>query len=123
MKILVTGGTGFIGSHTIVELIAAGHEVAALDNLCNSSREVLGRIEKITGRQVPFCEADIRDREALEKLFSAERFDCCIHFAGLKAVGESVKDPWKYYENNVSGTLVLLDVMRRHGCKNIVFSS
>ena len=123
MNILVTGGVGFIGSHTIVELIAAGHGVTALDNLSNSSRKVLGRIERITGRSVPFREADIRDREALEKVFSSEHFDCCIHFAGLKAVGESVKKPWEYYENNVGGTLVLLDVMRRHGCKNIIFSS
>ena len=123
MNILVTGGTGYIGSHTVIELLSAGHSVAVVDNLSNSSRVSLRRVEAITGQAVPFYEADIRDREALESVFAAQRFDCCIHFAGLKAVGESVSKPWEYYENNVVGTLTLLDVMRRHGCKNIVFSS
>jgi len=123
MKILVTGGTGYIGSHTVVELLAAGHEVSVLDNLCNSSEEALRRIEALTGRKIPFYPADMRDREALEQIFSSQTFDCCMHFAGLKAVGESVRKPWEYYENNIGGTLVLTDVMRRHGCKNIVFSS
>ena len=123
MKILVTGGAGFIGSHTIVELISAGHEVTAVDNLCNSSPAALERVEAITGTKVPFYRADIRDAEALRKVCREQRFDACIHFAGLKAVGESVAKPWEYYENNVSGTLTLLDVLREQGCKNIVFSS
>ena len=123
MNILVTGGTGYIGSHTVIELLGAGHSVAVVDNLSNSSPESLRRVETITGRPVPFYEADIRDREALEAVFAKQRFDCCIHFAGLKAVGESVQKPWEYYENNVVGTLTLVDVMRRHDCKNIIFSS
>ena len=123
MKILVTGGAGYIGSHTIVELLAAGFEVTAVDDLRNSSEEALRRVERITGQTVPFYRADIRDRVALERVFSERSFDCCIHFAGLKAVGESVRRPWEYYENNIYGTLMLTDVMRRHGCKNIVFSS
>ena len=122
-RILVTGGAGYIGSHTVVELLNAGCEPVILDNLYNASEKVLGRIERITGTAVPFYKADIRDREALEAVFSRESFDACIHFAGLKAVGESVRMPWEYYENNISGTLVLLDVMRRHGVKNIIFSS
>lgn len=123
MNILVTGGTGYIGSHTVIELLTAGHTVAVVDNLSNSSRVSLRRVEAITGQTVPFFEADIRDREALETVFTAQSFDCCIHFAGLKAVGESVSKPWEYYENNLGGTLTLVDVMRRHGCKNIIFSS
>ena len=123
MNILVTGGAGYIGSHTLVELLAAGHDAVVVDNLSNSSREALARVEKISGRKVPFFEADIRDREGLEKVFEGRSFDCCIHFAGLKAVGESVVKPWEYYENNIYGTLVLTDVMRKHGCKNIIFSS
>ena len=123
MNILVTGGTGYIGSHTVIELLGAGHSVAVVDNLSNSSPESLRRVETITGRPVPFYEADIRDREALEAVFAEQRFDCCIHFAGLKAVGESVQKPWEYYENNIGGTLSLVDVMRRHDCKNIIFSS
>ena len=123
MNILVTGGAGFIGSHTIVELIAAGHEVTAVDNLCNSSPEALKRVGTITGTEVPFYHADIRDAEALRKVCQAQRFDACIHFAGLKAVGESVAKPWEYYDNNVSGTLTLIDVLREQGCKNIIFSS
>ena len=123
MKILVTGGAGYIGTHTIIELMAAGHEAVALDNLCNAHREALERAARIAGKPIPFYQADIRDRDALEKVFSEHTFDCCIHFAGLKAVGESVIKPWEYYDNNVCGTLVLTDVMRRHGCKNIIFSS
>ncbi len=123
MKILVTGGAGFIGSHTLVELYAAGHETVVIDNLCNACRESLTRVEELVGRPVPFYETDIRDREALERVMERHHFDACIHFAGLKAVGESVEKPWEYYENNLCGTLVLLDVMRRHGCKNIIFSS
>ncbi len=123
MSILVTGGVGFIGSHTVVELQNAGYDVVVLDNLCNSNKKVLKRIEAITGKPVPFYEADIRDRKALEDIFAKEKIDSCIHFAGLKAVGESVEKPLEYYDNNIAGTLVLLDVMRKHGCKNIIFSS
>ncbi len=123
MHILVTGGAGYIGSHTIVELLNAGHSVVAIDNLANSSPEAIRRVEEITGQPVPFVDCDIRDREGLERVFDENCFDCCIHFAGLKAVGESVVKPWEYYENNVAGTLVLVDVMRKRGCKNIIFSS
>ena len=123
MKILVTGGAGYIGSHTIVELIAAGHEPVIVDNLCNSSKEVLGRLKTITGVDVPFYLADIRDEKALTAVFEKEDFDACIHFAGLKAVGESVEKPWEYYENNIGGTLKLLDVMKKFNVKNIIFSS
>ncbi len=123
MSILVTGGAGYIGSHTVVELLDAGYEVVVLDNLVNSSRESLKRVEDITGKKVTFYEADIRDKEALCNIFDKENIECCIHFAGLKAVGESVAKPMLYYENNISGTLVLLGVMADHNVKNIVFSS
>lgn len=123
MHILVTGGAGYIGSHTVIELLNAGHSVAVVDNLVNSSRLAMQRVEKITGRQIPFYETDIRDREGLRKIFAEHSFDCCIHFAGLKAVGESVQKPLEYYDNNISGTLVLLEEMRNAGCKNIIFSS
>ncbi len=123
MKILGTGGAGYIGSHTVVELQQAGYEVVVLDNLCNSSEKSLNRVEKITGKEVPFYKADILDRDALEKIFTEEKIDAVIHFAGLKAVGESVQKPWEYYENNIAGTLTLVDVMRKHGVKNIIFSS
>lgn len=123
MSILITGGVGFIGSHTVIELQNNGYDVVVLDNLSNSKEKVLERIEAITGKKVPFYKADIRDREALENIFKNEKIDSCIHFAGLKAVGESVEKPLEYYENNISGTLVLLDVMRKNGCKNIIFSS
>lgn len=123
MNILVTGGAGYIGSHTIIELQNAGHSVVVIDNLVNSSRESLKRVQKITGHDVPFYKTDIRDWYGLEKVFSRYSFDCCIHFAGLKAVGESIVKPWEYYANNIGGTLMLIDVMQRHGCKNIVFSS
>lgn len=123
MKIMVTGGAGFIGSHTVIELLNAGHSVVVVDNLINSCELSLQRVEEIADKKVPFYKADIRDRAALEKIFAEHSFDCCIHFAGLKAVGESVQKPWEYYDNNIGGTLVLLDVMRKHGCKNIIFSS
>ncbi|MBQ6363473.1 MAG: UDP-glucose 4-epimerase GalE [Lachnospiraceae bacterium] len=123
MKILVTGGAGFIGSHTVVELQSAGYEVAVVDNLYNASPKVIGRLEAITGKKVPFYKVDIRDREGLTEVFEQEKPDAVIHFAGLKAVGESVRKPWEYYENNIGGTLVLTDVMRKCGCKNIIFSS
>ena len=123
MSILVTGGAGYIGSHTCVELLNAGYEVVVVDNLSNSSEKSLERVEKITGKPVKFYKADILDREALTEIFEKEEIDSCIHFAGLKAVGESVAKPWEYYENNIAGTLTLVDVMRKHGVKNIIFSS
>ena len=123
MSILVTGGAGYIGSHTVVELQNAGYDVVICDNLSNASEKVIGRIEALTGKTVPFYKTDIRDREGLTKIFENEKIDACIHFAGLKAVGESVAKPWEYYENNISGTLVLVDVMRKFGVKNIIFSS
>ena len=123
MSILVTGGAGFIGSHTVIELQNAGYDVVVLDNLSNSSPKCLERVEQITGKKVPFYKADIRDRDALEEIFAKEQIDSCIHFAGLKAVGESVQKPWEYYDNNITGTLVLVDVMRKHNAKNIIFSS
>ena len=123
MNILVTGGAGFIGSHTLIELMTEGHSVVVVDNLSNANLESLRRVESITGQGVPFYKVDIRDREGLSRVFALHNFDCCIHFAGLKAVGESVEKPWEYYENNIGGTLVLLDVMRKHGCKSIIFSS
>ena len=123
MKILTTGGAGFIGSHTCVELLNSGYDVVVVDNLCNSKEESIRRIEQITGKQVSFYKADLLDREALEHIFDCEPIDAVIHFAGLKAVGESVQKPLEYYHNNLTGTLVLCDVMRRHGVKRIVFSS
>lgn len=124
MNILVTGGAGFIGSHTIIELYKAGHTVVVVDNLSNSSKESLRRVAELAGvEKIPFYPVDIRDREGLNKVMESHTFDACIHFAGLKAVGESVEKPWEYYENNINGTLVLLDVMRKHNCKNIIFSS
>ena len=123
MAILVTGGAGYIGSHTVVELQEAGYDVVVIDNLSNSSEKSLARVEKITGKPVKFYKTDILDREGLEEIFEKETIECCIHFAGLKAVGESVAKPWEYYYNNISGTLILVDVMRKHGVKNIIFSS
>ena len=123
MAILVTGGAGYIGSHTVVELQNSGYDVVVVDNLSNSSEKALDRVSKITGKPVKFYKADILDREALDQIFDKEDIDSCIHFAGLKAVGESVVKPWEYYENNIAGTLTLVDVMRKHGVKNIIFSS
>ena len=123
MNILVTGGAGYIGSHTVIELVNVGHDVVIVDNLVNSSRKSLDRVEKIINKKIKFYEVDIRDRDNLEKVFTENKFDCCIHFAGLKAVGESVSMPWEYYDNNINGTLVLLDVLRKNNCKNIIFSS
>ena len=123
MSILVTGGAGYIGSHTVVELQKTGYEVVVLDNLSNSSEKSLERIEKITGKKVNFYKADILDKDAVEEVFAKEKIDSCIHFAGLKAVGESVQKPWEYYYNNIAGTLVLVDVMRKNHVKNIIFSS
>jgi UDP-glucose 4-epimerase len=123
MRVLVTGGAGFVGSHTAVELAAAGHTPVLLDNLANSSREVVARVRELTGDEVEFHAIDLRDEAALVELFRVERFDACIHMAGLKAVGESVAKPLEYYRNNLESTFVLLDVMREFGVHRIVFSS
>lgn len=123
MAILVTGGAGYIGSHTCVELLNRGFEVVVVDNLSNSSEEAVRRVEKITDKKVSFYMADILDKEALHTVFKEQKIDSVIHFAGLKAVGESVKKPLEYYHNNLCGTFVLCEVMRAHGVKNIVFSS
>lgn len=121
--ILVTGGAGFIGSHTCVELLNAGYEVVILDNFCNSKPEAVKRIEKITGKSVKLYEADLLDKDAVEKVFDENKIDAVIHFAGLKAVGESVSIPLTYYHNNITGTLILCEVMAKHNVKKIVFSS
>ena len=123
MAILVTGGAGYIGSHTCVELLNAGYEAVVLDNLSNSSEKSLERVKQITGKEVAFYKGDILDRGILDKIFAENKIECCIHFAGLKAVGETVQKPWEYYHNNIAGTLTLVDAMRAHGCKNIIFSS
>lgn len=123
MAILVTGGAGYIGSHTCIELLNAGYEVVVVDNLSNSCMESVKRVEEITGKKVTFYEEDILNRAGLEKIFEKESIDSVVHFAGLKAVGESVRKPLEYYQNNIAGTLVLCEVMREHGVKNIVFSS
>ena len=123
MNILVTGGMGYIGSHTCVELLNAGHRVTILDNLVNSDRAVQQRIEQITGKPVAFVEADIRDRAAVEAAFDAHKVDAVIHFAGLKAVGESVAQPLRYYDNNVTGSIVLFETMAKFGVETLVFSS
>ena len=120
---LITGGTGYIGSHTVVELMAAGHDVFILDNLCNSKASVLDRIQRIVGRRPRFEQIDVRDRPALRRIFSSHRFDAVVHFAGLKAVGESVEKPLEYYDNNVSGGVALFDCMGESGLRTIVFSS
>lgn len=121
--ILVTGGAGYIGSHACVELAAAGYRLVVIDNLCNADASVLGRLEEITGQAIPFHHADIRDRSALDAIFRSHDIGAVMHFAGLKAVGESVAKPIEYYDNNVSGSLVLFDAMRAHGVKTLVFSS
>ncbi len=123
MAILVTGGAGYIGSHTCVELLNAGYETIILDNLCNSKRESVNRIEELSGKKVKFIECDIRDKAALDKVFAENKIEAVIHFAGLKAVGESVSKPLEYYDNNIGGTVTLLEAMRDAGCKRIVFSS
>ena len=122
-QILVTGGAGYIGSHTLIELSSAGLEFIVYDNLSNSSKEALKRVEKITGKSIEFAEGDIRDKKLLQEVFSKYNIDSVIHFAGLKAVGESVEKPLEYYDNNVNGTLTLLEVMKEYSCKKIVFSS
>ena len=121
--ILVTGGAGFIGSHTVVELLQAGHRVVIVDNLCNSSPEVLARIQAITGQRPEFEQVDLRDKPALQKVFDRQPIEAVIHFAGLKAVGESTELPLEYYDNNVTGTLNLLACMRTAGCRDLIFSS
>lgn len=123
MKILVTGGAGYIGTHTCVELLEKGYEVVVVDNLYNSSAKAIDRVEQITGKSVAFYKGDVRDRALMEKIFSEHQIDFVIHFAGLKAVGESCLKPLEYYDNNLYGTLVLLETMRAHNCKQIVFSS
>ena len=121
--ILITGGAGYIGSHTLIELSDAGHDFIVYDNLSNSSKESLKRVKKIIGKKVKFVKGDIRDKKSLKKVFEKYKIDSVIHFAGLKAVGQSVEDPLKYYDNNVNGILVLLKVMKKFDCKKIVFSS
>jgi len=121
--VLITGGAGYIGSHTCISLIEAGYEVVVFDNYCNASRESIKRVEKIVGKSIPVVEGDIRSTTDLQKVFDAYAIDSVIHFAGLKAVGESVEEPLKYYDNNVSGTITLCEVMKQNNCKSIVFSS
>jgi len=123
MKILVTGGAGYIGSHTCIELIESGYEVVVVDNLCNSSLESLKRVEKLTDSDIPFHKVDVRDKQALTHVFEQYSIDGVIHFAGLKSVGESVEKPIEYYDTNVSGTFILAEVMRDFNCKTFVFSS
>ena len=123
MNILVTGGAGYIGSHTVIALQEAGHTPVVADSLSTSSRLSLERAAQITGQAVPFYQADVRDRKALEEILSEHAVDCCIHLAGLKAVGESAARPLDYYDDNLIGTLVLLEALRAHGCRNFIFSS
>ena len=123
MNILVTGGAGYIGSHTCVELLESGYGVVVVDNLCNSNAESLNRVQELTGKTLKFYEGDVRDEALLRKIFAENEIHCVIHFAGLKAVGESVAQPWRYYDNNLNSTLVLTKVMADVGCKNIIFSS
>ena len=123
MNVLVTGGAGYIGSHTCVELMQSGHEVVVIDNLCNSNPKSLERVEALTGRHVKFYQGDVRDEALLRRIFAENEIDSVIHFAGLKAVGESVAQPWRYYDNNLNSTLVLTKVMADAGVKRIIFSS
>jgi len=123
MRILVTGGAGYIGSHTCVELLQAGYEITVVDNLCNSKEEALRRVQEISGRSLDFHRVDLRDRAGLEAVFAAQQFEAVVHFAGLKAPGESVERPLLYYDNNIVGTLVLCELMAKYGVKNVVFSS
>ena len=117
MKLLITGGAGYIGSHTVLELLEQDHDIVVMDNLSNASLEALKRVEKITGKSVTFYEVDLRDKDGMDQIFSKEKIEGVIHFAGLKAVGESVEKPLMYYENNVSGTVNLLQVMAQHNVK------
>ncbi len=123
MNILLAGGAGYIGSHTCIELISAGHTVVIADNLCNSKKEAVKRVEKIVGQEIPFYEINVCDHDSLRKVFSENKIDAVIHFAGLKAVGESCEKPLMYYRNNLDSTLTLLEVMKEFGCNNFVFSS
>ena len=123
MNVLVTGGAGYIGSHTCVELLESGYGVVVIDNLCNSNAKSLDRVQELTGKTLKFYEGDVRDEALLEKIFAENEIGCVIHFAGLKAVGESVAKPWEYYDNNLNSTLVLTKVMKKAGMKNIIFSS
>ncbi len=123
MNILVTGGAGYIGSHTCLELLEKGYDVVVVDNLCNSNPESLKRVQAMTGKSLKFYEADVRDEEMMHRVFRENAIDCVIHFAGLKAVGESVAQPWRYYDNNLNSTLVLTKVMEAAGVKKIIFSS
>ncbi|MCD7819311.1 MAG: UDP-glucose 4-epimerase GalE, partial [Lachnospiraceae bacterium] len=123
MAVLVTGGAGYIGSHTCVELLNNGYDVVVMDNLYNSNEKAIERVEQITGKKITFYEADMLDKDAMDAIFDQESIDSVIHFAGYKAVGESVRKPLEYYHNNITGTLNLCDVMRNHGVKKIIFSS
>ena len=123
MQVLVTGGAGYIGSHTCVELLDAGYEVTVIDNLCNSNPESLKRVQELTGKTLKFYEGDVRDEKLLDQIFAENKIDCVIHFAGLKAVGESVAQPWRYYDNNLNSTLVLTKAMERAGVRGLIFSS
>lgn len=123
MNVLVTGGAGYIGSHTIVELLQSGHNVTVVDNLCNSKEVSLKRVQELTGREINFHNVDLLDKAGLEMVFEKQTFDAVIHFAALKAVGESVQIPLRYYQNNVTGTLILCETMAKYQCKNLVFSS
>ncbi|MBQ7229283.1 MAG: SDR family NAD(P)-dependent oxidoreductase, partial [Oscillospiraceae bacterium] len=123
MNVLVTGGSGYIGSHTCVELLNEGYGVVVIDNLCNSNPKSLDRVREITGKDLRFYEGDVRDEALLRKIFAENEIGCVIHFAGLKAVGESVAQPWRYYDNNLNSTLVLTKVMEEVGVKKIIFSS
>ncbi len=123
MNIFVTGGAGFIGSHTVLELLKEGHDVAVIDNLSNASEEALNRVASLAGKSAKFYKGDILDRKLLDRICSENDFDCCIHFAGKKAVGESVEKPWEYYNNNITGTLNLVAALRDHNMKNFIFSS
>ncbi len=123
MSILITGGAGYIGSHTCVELLSAGYDIVVIDNYSNSCNESLERVKKISGKEFSYYECDIRDKEGLDKIFKAHNIEAVIHFAGLKAVGESCQKPLEYYDNNIGGTIALVEVMRNNGCKKMVFSS
>ena len=123
MNVLVTGGAGYIGSHTCLELLESGYGVVVIDNLCNSNPKSLERVQQLTGKALKFYEGDVRDEGLLRKIFSENEIGCVIHFAGLKAVGESVAKPWEYYDNNLNSTLVLTKVMKEAGMKNLIFSS